>query len=94
MLKHQKQQESKDFSNSRYPSLSKLLKGIKINCEDKAVKLFLNKYGFSLTGDIKPTEVIAKVPESKCIIDDEGRKSFNIPGAIWTLKTLDELLSN
>jgi hypothetical protein len=54
----------------------------------------LNKYGFSLTGDIKPTEVIAKVPESKCIIDDEGRKSFNIPGAIWTLKTLDELLSN
>ena len=94
LKKHQKQRESKDFSNSRYPSLSKLLKGIKINCEDKAVKLFLNKYGFSLTGDIKPTEVIAKVPESKCIIDDEGRKSFNIPGAIWTLKTLDELLSN
>ena len=94
LKKHQKQQESKDFSNSRYPSLSKLLKGIKMNCEDKAVKLFLNKYGFSLTGDIKPTEVIAKVPDSKCIIDDEGRKSFNIPGAIWTLKTLDELLSN
>ena len=94
LKQHQKQQESKDFSNSRFPSLSKLLKGIKMNCEDKAVKSFLNKYGFSLTGNIKPTEVIAKVPESKCIIDDEGRKSFNMPGAIWTLKTLDELLSN
>lgn len=94
LKQHQKQQESKDFTNSRFPSLSKLLKGIKMNCEDKAVKSFLNKYGFSLTGNIKPTEVIAKVPESKCIIDDEGRKSFNMPGAIWTLKTLDELLSN
>jgi hypothetical protein len=94
LKQHQKQQESKDFSNSRFPSLSKLLKGIKMNCEDKAVKSFLNKYGFSLTGNIKPTEVIAKVPESKCIIDDEGRKSFNIPGAIWTLETLDKLLSN
>ena len=94
LKQHQKQQESKDFTNSRFPSLSKLLKGIKMNCEDKAVKSFLNKYGFSLTGNIKPTEVIAKVPDSKCIIDDEGRKSFNMPGAIWTLKTLDELLSN
>ncbi len=65
-----------------------------MNCEDKAVNQFLNKYGFSLSGDIKPTEVIAKVPESKCIIDDEGRKSFNIPGAIWTLETLNKLLSN
>ena len=68
LKQHQKQQESKDFTNSRFPSLSKLLKGIKMNCEDKAVKSFLNKYGFSLTGNIKPTEVIAKVPDSKCII--------------------------
>ena len=90
---YQNAKEAYDFYNTRFTSLSQLLKGIKRRKNQKTVKLFLEKYGFSLNGDISTTEILNKIPESKCNIDGDGRKQVNLPGDLWSLNILDKLLS-
>ena len=90
----QKENEyDEDIHKGRYTSLSKLLNQIKKNKEDKAVRFFLMKYQFPLTGEITPADIMKIMPESKCVIDSQGRKHVDVPGGLWSLKELDKLLS-
>ncbi|WP_051611863.1 DEAD/DEAH box helicase [Xylanibacter ruminicola] len=82
-----------DIYNTKYISLTKLLKAIKDNKDEKVVKMFLEKFKFSSTGSIRPAEIMEKIPESNCIIDSDGRKRVNVPGNMWSLKLLDKLLT-
>ena len=86
------QKEIKDIHNKRFSSLSALLKEIKNNKDEKAVKEFLSKFGFPSSGEIKPTDIIKLMPESKCVIDSDGRKKFDVHGEMWSLKALSKLL--
>ena len=85
--------KNQDIYNTKYISLNKLLKGIKNNKDEKVVKSFLEKYDFPLNGNITPAELVAKIPESQCVIDSDGRKRINFPGGMWSLKLIDQLLS-
>ena len=90
----QKENEyDEDIHKGRYTSLSKLLNEIKKNKEDKAVRFFLRKYQFPLTGEITPADIMKIMPESKCVIDSKGRKHVDVPCGLWSLKELDKLLS-
>ena len=90
----QKENEyDEDIHKGRYTSLSKLLNQIKKNKEDKTVRFFLMKYQFPLTGEITPADIMKIMPESKCVIDSQGRKHVDVPGGLWSLKELDKLLS-
>jgi Ca2+-binding EF-hand superfamily protein len=90
---YQNEDETQDLSKIRFVSLNQLLKGIKQNNNHKSVRLFLEKYDFPLTGDIKFNELMNKIPEAHYVIDSEGRKRFKNPSGMWSLKILDELLS-
>lgn len=89
----QNTKEAYDFYNTRFPSLSQLLKGIKRRRNLEIVQLFLGKYGFPSTGDISTSEIINKMPDSKYTIERDGHKKVNVPGDLWSLKILDSLLS-
>ena len=89
----QDENSPQNIFNTKYISLNKLLKGVKTNKDNKAVKDFLIKYKLPLSGDIKPTELLKLFPESNCIIDSDGRKRVNIPDGKWSLKLIDTLLS-
>lgn len=90
----QNTKEVHDFYNTRFPSLNQLLKGMKRRKSCKDVKQFLEKYAFSLTGEITPADIMKKMPESKCVVDSDGRKRVSVPGGLWSLKILDKLLSD
>lgn len=89
----QRANDSKTFYKERFTSLSKLIKGIKKFSKEKTVKQFLIKHQFPLTGDIRPAEVMKIIPESKCIVDSEGRKRVDLPYGLWTFNELDKMLS-
>lgn len=82
-----------NIHKGRYTSLSQLLREIKKNKEDKTVRQFLIKHKFPLTGEIRPADIMKAIPETKCVIDSEGRKRVNVPCGLWSLKELDKLLS-
>lgn len=77
----------------RYSSLSKFIREINKNKEDKAVRDFLIKYHLPLTGKISYGDIIEIIPESKCEVDGDGKKRVNLPGGLWSLNELDDLLS-
>ena len=89
---NQKEKEIKDIYNERFISLTKLLKGIKSYKDEKVVKEFLKKFNFPPSGEITPADIMKLVPDSKCVIDSEGRKRVNVPGGMWSLKDLYKLL--
>ena len=93
-IKTQEIRKTQDLYNTKYISLNKLLKAIKDNNGEKVVKMFLEKYDFSLKGDITPAELMVKMPDSSCVIDSDGRKRVKVPGGMWSLKLLDKLLSD
>lgn len=90
---YQNTKEANDFYNTSFPSLSQLLKGIKRRKKQNSVKSFLEKFGFPLSGDISTSEIIKRMPDSKCTIESDGHKKVNVPGDLWSLKILDKLLS-
>ena len=92
-LKSQETTKAQNLYETKYISLNKLLKAIKNNKNEKVVKIFLEKYDFPSTGAITPAELMAKMPESNCVIDNDGRKRVILPGNMWSLKLLDKLLS-
>lgn len=90
----QRANDSNTFYKERFTSLSKLIKGIKKFSKEKTVKQFLIKHQFPLTGDIRPADVMKIIPESKCIVDSEGRKRVDLPSGLWTFNELDKMLSS
>ena len=91
---NQNVKEVHDFYNTRFVTLNQLLKGIKRRKKNKDVQHFLSKFNFPLSGEITPAEIMKKMPDSKCVIDSDGRKRVNVPGELWSLKILDKLLSD
>lgn len=91
--KNQREKVYEDINKVRFTSLSRLLNRIKKNKEEEIVKQFLIKHNFPLTGEITPVDIIKRIPDSKCVIDREGRKRVNVPDGVWTFKGLDKLLS-
>ena len=91
---HQDVKEVRDFYNTRFTSLSQLLRGIKRRKSQKEVNNFLEKYNFPINGNIEIQEILNRIPESGCMIDNDGRKIVSVPGEMWSLKLLDKLLSN
>lgn len=89
---NQKKKEIKDIYNAKFISLTKLLKGIKSNKDENVVKEFLRKFSFPPSGEITPADIMKIVPDSKCVLDSDGRKRINVPGGMWSLKELDKLL--
>lgn len=85
--------EACDFYNTRFVSLSQLLKGIKRRKGQEVVKQFLEKYNYSSKGEITTTEIMNIIPDSCCAIDNTGYKRVYVPGKMWSLKILDKLLS-
>lgn len=93
-LKIQNDIKTQSIIDTKYVSLSKLLQAINRNKDEKVVKQFLEKYNLSSKGDIKPSELMNIIPDSVCTIDRDGRKRVNLPGDMWSLKILDNLLSD
>ena len=91
---HQDVKEARDFYNTRFTSLSQLLRGIKRRKNQKEVNNFLEKYNFPINGNLEIRDILNKIPESGCMIDNDGRKIVSVPGEMWSLKLLDKLLSN
>lgn len=91
--KEEDNDENENIHKSKYASLSKLLNAIKRNKDDKIVNYFLIKNKLPLTGEIRPADIMKMMPESRCVIDSEGRKRVNVPEGLWTLKYLNDLLS-
>lgn len=89
----EKEKEYEDISKEKYTSLSKLVKSIKKNKGDKTVRGFLIKHNLPVTGEITPADIMKIVPESKSVIDSDGRKCVIVPNGLWSLKELDKLLS-
>lgn len=89
---NQKKKEIKDIYNAKFISLTKLLRGIKSNKDENVVKEFLRKFSFPPSGEITPADIMKIVPDSKCVLDSDGRKRINVPGGMWSLKELDKLL--
>lgn len=81
------------FFNERFLSLNKLIKGIRKYYKEEKVRQFLIKYKLPLSGEIRFKDILSIIPESKCVIDSEGRKHINRPDGFWSLKELDNLLS-
>lgn len=81
------------FFNERFLSLNKLVNGIRKYNKDNKVRQFLVKYKLPLTGEISFEDILNIIPESKCVIDSEGRKRVNNPDGFWSLEGLDKLLS-
>lgn len=51
-------------------------------------------YNLSLIGEMSLREITDKIPDSKCIFDNEGRKRVDIPKGSWSLNKLEELLKS
>lgn len=85
--------EARDFYNTRFVSLSQLLKGIKRRKGQEVVLQFLEKHNLSSKGEITTTEIMNIMPDSCCRIDSTGYKRVNVPGEMWSLKILDKMLS-
>lgn len=91
-IKHSEKNDSALY-NEIFPSLSQLLKGLKMKRKKEEIKQFFIKYDFPLTGKISPRDVLEKIPQSMYTVNSEWRKRLRIPEDKWTLKLLDELLS-
>lgn len=90
---HKEEKNAEDIHKGRYASLSKFIREINKNKDDKAVKDFLMKYHLPPTGNLSYGDIIDIIPESKCEVDSDGKKRVTLPGGLWSLKELENLLS-
>lgn len=83
-----------ELYNIPFHSLSQLLKGLKMRRRNEEVINFYLKYNLPLSGKISPKDILDLIPATNYTIDSDGLKKLNIPDGEWTLKLLEELLSD
>jgi hypothetical protein len=60
----------------------------------KVSKPFFELFDLPLTRKVTPSDILERIPASKCTIDKYGHKQINIREGQWSLKELVGLLSN
>lgn len=83
-----------DFYDRKYDSLSQLCREIQERRGMEFVKTFITMHNLHITGKITPRDIIDRIPKSKWITDKDGRKVLDVPKGAWSLKLLDQLLTD
>lgn len=77
---------------TKFHSLSRLLREVQAKENFEKVRPFFKENNLPLTRKVKPAEIMALIPESKCRIDKDGRKILPVKEGAWSLEKLTQLI--
>ena len=83
-----------DITKVKFTSFNQLLKGIQADDNYEEVLPILEKYDIPTDRKLKPADILERIPNSVCTIDEDGRKILPIRNGQWTLEKIIKLLSS
>ncbi len=83
-----------DFYNKTYPSISRLVEAIRTEEGLMVAKPFFEKFDIPFTKDISPKDILRRIPDSRWKITSEGYKVVDVRDGKWSIKLLEELLTD